>query len=102
MFPSQSPVSSFFFPSCSCSLATGLLTSLQEGQPTEQRGDARGSRLPGRCRLVNVRFSKSMELSFVLHRASDETRFDSRIPLRVPRANRVAHILSRRDQTRVR
>ena len=45
-------------------------------------------------------FVKGMELSFVLHRASDETRFDSRIPLRVPRANRVAHILSRRDQTR--
>ena len=47
-------------------------------------------------------FVEDMELSFVLHRASDEARFDSRIPLRVPRANRVAHILSRRDQTRVR
>jgi hypothetical protein len=27
-------------------------------------------------------FVKGMELSFVLHRASDEARFDSRIPLR--------------------
>src|SRR3954469_18329711 len=47
-------------------------------------------------------FVKGMELSFVLHRASDKARFDSRNPLRVPRANRVAHIRSRRDQTRVR
>jgi hypothetical protein len=29
-------------------------------------------------------FVKGMELSFVLHRASDEARLDSRIPLRAP------------------
>jgi hypothetical protein len=46
-------------------------------------------------------FVEDMELSFVLHRASDEARFDSRIPLRL-RANRGAHIRSRRDQTRLR
>jgi hypothetical protein len=47
-------------------------------------------------------FVNDMELSFALHRAADEARFDSRIPLRAPRANRVAHIRRHRDQTRLR
>jgi hypothetical protein len=47
-------------------------------------------------------FVKGMELSFVLHRASDETRF--RFPHSVAGSARESssHIRSRRDQTRLR
>jgi hypothetical protein len=47
-------------------------------------------------------FVREMKLSFVLHRASDETRFDSGIPLQALRANPVVHIRRRRDQMRSR
>ncbi|MDX6596003.1 MAG: hypothetical protein QOI72_1385, partial [Solirubrobacterales bacterium] len=61
-----------------------------------------------RRRTFQNDFVTGLELSFVLHRASDETRFDSQsvagsasiAPTRS--RDRVAHTRSRRDQTRVR